>query len=175
MNNTQRKNVPVMLLGVAALLFVCFLLYNQINALKSARAELADNRDALAQARTRMQNLIQIKGKSTELQEKMVQIEKALPTNPQQNYLIEQINSIFIKAGVDLLQVSFKEHVTQKGYVEIPIDLTCQGNFNDLYNLISGLQNATRAMRINAIKLTDSQDPTCLKADIAVSVFYLAK
>ncbi|WP_027365569.1 type IV pilus inner membrane component PilO [Desulfotruncus alcoholivorax] len=176
MNGMQRKDKLVLLSGVAVLLLVCFLLFNQINALKSARAELAANRDALAQARTRLQNLIQLKDKSAELREKSAQIEKALPAGPGENNLIEQINSIFAQAGVDLLQINFQERVTQKGYVEMPLNLTCRGSFNDLFNLITGLQNGTRAMRIDAVKLAkDSQDPAYLKADLSVSVFYLAQ
>ncbi|SFF92788.1 Pilus assembly protein, PilO [Desulfotomaculum arcticum] len=176
MNGMQRKNMPVLFFGITALLLVCFLLYNQITALKSARAELAANRETLAQTRARMQNLIQLKGKSAELQEKMTQMEQALPAEPEENNIIEQINNIFVQAGVDLLQINFNEQVPQKGYVEMPIDLTCQGSFNDLFNLITGLQNGTRAMRINSVDLTkDSQNPNLLKADLSVCVFYLAK
>lgn len=176
MPSIQRKNTPVLLLGVAALLLVCFLLYNQAGALKNARAELTANSDALAQAQARMQNLIKLKGTSAELQEKKALMEEAMPSDPQEKKLIEQINSIFAQSGVDLLQINFSERVNKKEYVEMPLNLTCQGSFNNLFNLITNLQNGIRAMRIDSVRLTkDSQDPAYLNADISVSVFYLAQ
>ena len=176
MKGLQRKNIAPILLGVIALLLVCFLIYNQVNTLKSARAELAANRDSLAQAQERLQMLLQLKEKSAELQQQLEQIAQALPDQSEENNPIEKINSFFAQAGVDLLQISFKDSVDQKDYIEIPLNLTCQGSFNELLYLINNIQNGIRAIRINSIKLSkNSQDPTSLKADLSVSVFYLAK
>lgn len=174
--NQPRIGLPVIVLGIASLLLVGLIFYNQVNAIKAARAELAAEQAALVQTSTRLQNLMQLKENSSEFSEKMIQIEKSLPADPQENELINDLNIISGKAGVELVQIRFENRVPQENFVEMPLKLSFQGSYNNLLNLLVGLQDSPRAMRIEAFKVSkDNQDRFVLRAEISASVFYAAQ
>ena len=171
--NQPRVGLPVVVLGIAILLMVGLLFYHQVNALKAARAEMAAERAALTQTYARLQNLIHTKEQSAELSEKMRRMEKSLPGDPLENELINDIDIISAQAGVELVQVRFEEHLTQKDFMEIPLNMSFQGSYYNLFNLLAGLQNCPRAMRIEAFKIRENKrDRFALMAEITATVFY---
>ena len=164
---------PVLIAGFVVLAFLIFLLYIQIGALRTAWQEVSTEKTSLAKVQSRLQDLLAAREQFDGLQELLNRFDRLVPDQPDESDLLGDLETAADAACTDFNQIRFNNRVTQKGYMEMPLELTFIGRYQELLNLVDRLQNGPRVIRIDEIKLSKSnQDQLRLKADITASAFY---
>ncbi|MGC7847692.1 type 4a pilus biogenesis protein PilO [Desulforudis sp. 1088] len=150
-----------------------FLLYLQFGALRAARDAVTEERMALARDQTRVQQLIKMKADAVGVQEQLNRLERMMPAEPDEDVLLADLQAAAEAAGLCLRQVRFEERVTGQGYVEMPFKLALEGRYSEVLDLLAGLRDGPRAVRIEELKLARlNEDSSEIRADIAASAFY---
>ena len=177
MNIKERlPGTPVLIAGIAVLIFLVFILYIQVGALQSAWQDVATEKTSLAQVQLRLQDLLAAREQFNGLQELLNRFDRLVPAQPEESVLLGDLETAADAANTDFNQINFDNLVAQKGYVEMPLKLTFMGRYQELISLVDRLQNGPRVIRIDEIKLgKDVQDPLLLRADITASAFYSSR
>lgn len=118
----QQQTILTVVLGVAILACMFYLLYNQANALKEARAQVEQEESALQQEDDRLLNLISLSKQADKLEERKARAEELIPVVPNEDLLLTGIQDLADKSKTDLLQVRF-----EKGYPKRAM-MRCQSN-----------------------------------------------
>jgi type IV pilus assembly protein PilO len=169
----QQQTILTVVLGVAILACMFYLLYNQANALKEARAQVEQEESALQQEDDRLLNLISLSKQADKLEERKARAEELIPVVPNEDLLLTGIQDLADKSKTDLLQVRFEKRIPKKGYDEMPIKLTFEGRYHGLLILLDNLQNWERNVRVNEVKVgKGSKEYPQVKADITAAAFY---
>jgi len=170
------KDTLMVALGFIAFLLIIFLFYTQLGALKEARVALQQESQAFDQTQARLQELLQMRDQAASLEEQAEGMERLLPTKPEEDQLMLDIDTICEDAGVELKQIRFEKRVDQKGYIEMPLKMTFEGGYYSVLSLLNQMQEGPRALRLDEVKVVQGgQNQSGLKADIAASAFYAAR
>ena len=174
MNIKERMpGTPLLIAGVVALVFLAFLLYVQIGALRTAWQNLSIEKTSLTQVQAHLQVLLGAREQYDGLQELLIRFNRLVPAQPDESVLLDDLQIVANASSTDFNQIQFDNRVNQQGYVEMPIKLTFMGRYQELLNLVERLQNGPRVIRIDEIKLgKGNQDQLRLRADITASAFY---
>ena len=170
---STQQTVLTIVLGVAIMACMLFLLYNQTNALKEARAAAETEEKAYQSEQERLNNLIKLSKQAPALKERKARVEALIPPLPNENLLIIGIQGLADKSKTDLLQVRFEKRVAKQGYEEMPVKLTFEGRYHGLLILLDNMQNWNRALRLNEVKVSEGRDKLPqIKAEITATAFY---
>ncbi len=170
------NNTLLVALGVIALLLLLFLFYAQLGALKEARVALQQEQQAFDLAQNRLQELLQIRDQAVYFEDQAESMERLLPTEPEEDLLMLDIDTICQDAGVELKQIRFEKRVDRKDYTEMPLKMTFEGGYYSILSLLNQMQEGPRALRLDEVKVVQGgQNQSGLKADITASAFYAAR
>ena len=173
MNSGLRKAVFfVLLLGVA------FVGYQYM--IKPANRHLAQ---AKGRVRTKMAKLAEFEQAASatedlakqleELQEAIEFFESKLPPTDQIHEVLEQVTVIAQKQGLKPKTIRTLNKKDNSGYIEQPLKIELEGNFNSFYSFLLELERLPRIMKIRELKLNKQRDDEGrIAADFIVSIFF---
>ncbi len=171
-SNYSREEMLAIVLGAAAIILMVFLLYNQFNAIKDGYAAIARERAFLNQTQASYQGLKQLESQAEKMQERLNELNKALPENPAEDLLINDISNIANATGSDLRQVQFAERVPQEKYMEMPVTIALTADYHGMIDLLDYMQNGPRALRIEEFTMSGDQTSPGIRANIMTTAFY---
>lgn len=154
---TSQRNV--LLLGVGLILLVLIGYY--VLLLGPQREELAERqeeRDAreeqLAQLDAEVAELEDIQSRAPEIERELLELSRRVPEQPEVPTVVVQVEEIADEAGVTqlLVEPGDPEQPEDGGeYTIIPVTMSFEGNYGDLQNFLSRLQDLTRLVAVENV------------------------
>ncbi|SHE61218.1 type IV pilus assembly protein PilO [Desulforamulus putei DSM 12395] len=149
------------------------LVYSQFSTLRAVRQQVTAQQDALQQARLRLQALAQVKGQADRLQQQLSTLQGLLPDRPDEGGLLAEWQGMANDCGLQLLQVQFADYLQQKEYVEMPVTIVLEGQYEGLLAFLMDLQQGTRAVKVKEIKIGKGrQEAPLMRVELTAAVFY---
>jgi len=108
-----------------------------------------------------------------ELQEAVQFFESKLPPKSEIHKVLEQVTVIAQKQGLKPKTIRTLNKKNNSGYIEQPLKMELEGNFNSFYSFLLELEKLPRIMKIRELalkKLTDEEGQ--IATDFVVSIFF---
>lgn len=173
MKKKKQQNYFTAFLAVMAGVLMLFFIHHQLVSLAEARQEAAALEDTLAQSNQQIRSLIELKNQAVDLQEQINKLAQVMPGEPLEDLLISDLQTKASNYDLQLVQVSFDQYVNQKDYVEMPFNLTLEGQYLDLIDFLKDLQRGPRAVQVKEINITKvDPDLPLIKIAITACTFY---
>jgi type IV pilus assembly protein PilO len=133
-------------------------------------AKLSDFEKATAKAHDLSQQM-------TQVDEAIAFFESKLPPTSEIHKVLEQVTVIAQKQGLDAKTIRTLPRKDTSGYVEQPLRLELEGNFNAFYSFLLELERLPRIMKIRKMDLSKlkKQSEGEIAADFVVSIFFQNK
>jgi len=165
------KIVPLLLVAVLVL-GMGFLIRSEVLALAEARNAAIDEQKAIAHAEARLQTLLQYQADESILLDRMAKVERLMPSEAGEGLLVKEIQAVANSANTRFLTVRFDKHTQGDQYKEIPLQITFEGRYEGLLELLDGLRDRSRAIRVDELKIGEgSEELPQIKADIKAKAF----
>jgi len=165
----------VLLLGVAVVGYQYMIkpanknLAEAKNRVDAKLAKLADFEKATAAAEDLTKQL-------TQLQQAIEFFESKLPPTSQIHLVLEQVTVIAQKEGLKPKTIRTLTQKDNSSYIEQPLRMELQGNFNSFYSFLLELEKLPRIMKIRELKLDkQANSEGQIAADFIVSIFFQNK
>jgi type IV pilus assembly protein PilO len=165
----------VLLLGVPFLAYQYMikpankLLAEQNSRVQTKMAKLAEIEKATATAENLTKQL-------EELQEAIGFFESKLPPKSEIYKVLEQVTVIAQKQGLKPKTIRTLKKKDNSGYVEQPLKMELEGNFNSFYSFLLELEKLPRIMKIRELKLQkQAEQEGQIGTDFIVSIFFQNK
>ena len=171
-SNLRKVVFFVLLLGVA------YVAYHFM--IKPANKHLAQQK---ARVQSKLAKLNEIERATTaadslskqleELQEAVQFFESKLPPKSEIHKVLEQVTIIAQKQGLKPKTIRTLNKKNNSGYIEQPLKMELEGNFNSFYSFLLELEKLPRIMKIRELalkKLTDEEGQ--IATDFVVSIFF---
>ena len=111
-----------------------------------------------------------------QLQQAIEFFESKLPPTSQIYEVLEQVTVIAQKQGLKPKTIRTLVLKDSSGYVEQPLKMELQGNFNSFYSFLLELEKLPRIMKIRELKLEkQTNNEGQIAADFIVSIFFQNK
>ncbi len=160
----------VVILAVGALLAVGYL---QLGVLKRTADILAAEELQLGQARVRLQAMKALAEKEEEFKEQLAVLEQLLPKDAGDERLLVDMQSAADLSALRFTVIRFGERAKTDGVYVLPVNMTFEGRFHGMLNLLEYIRLYERAVRIEEIKAeVNQQAAPDLTAYIKASAFY---
>lgn len=175
-NNVQLFDV-VLLLGAAVVFGIAsFFIYLQLNAFIQTQNKIAQETQELQVLQAKRQSLLQIKTESSLYDQKLAIIEQKIPSAAEQGSLISYIRSEALQFNTQFTQMRFDAQIPQKGYVQIPMKISFEGDFAGLTAMLDQLRKGSRCVRVDEIHFSknEQQSVAKIKAEITAIAFYMS-
>jgi type IV pilus assembly protein PilO len=165
----------VLLLGVPFLAYQYMikpankLLAEQNARVQTKMAKLAEIEKATATAENLTKQL-------EELQDAIGFFESKLPPKSKIHKVLEQVTIIAQKQGLKPKTIRTLKKKNNSGYIEQPLKMELEGNFNAFYSFLLELEKLPRIMKIRELKLEKIRElEGQIKTDFIVSIFFQNK
>jgi type IV pilus assembly protein PilO len=165
----------VLLLGVPFLAYQYMikpankLLAEQNARVQTKMAKLAEIEKATATAENLTKQL-------EELQDAIGFFESKLPPKSKIHKVLEQVTIIAQKQGLKPKTIRTLRKKNNSGYIEQPLKMELEGNFNAFYSFLLELEKLPRIMKIRELKLEKIRElEGQIKTDFIVSIFFQNK
>lgn len=108
-----------------------------------------------------------------ELAQRIQSIEAKLPTNKKVDAIVRQVSDLALEAGLEAPLVTSQQPVKAALYMEQPLKMTINGDFDGFYAFMIALERLPRLTRVPEmrIKRTDSVDGF-MQADFTLSIYF---
>jgi len=177
---TLRKKTDVIdllifLLISLVLTIMLFLIYNQLITARQVYDNVAEEQAALSRDQDRLNQLVLLKDRVGEQQERMARYDHLVPQSPEESSLLNDIKVAASYCGLQLAQIQLEERINGQDYVEMPFKFTLKGRYQSLLNLLVEMENSPRAIRIDEVNISkDQENGPDIEAEIYASAFYTA-
>jgi type IV pilus assembly protein PilO len=131
--------------------------------------KLADFEEATAAAENLTKQLEQ-------LQDAITFFESKLPPKSEIDKVLHDVTVIVQKQGLRSKRVLRLKEKDNSGYIEQPLKMELQGNFNSFYSFLLELEKLPRIMKVRELQLQKQPDQEGqISADFIVSIFFQNK
>ncbi len=156
---------------LATLALAYFLLINPVMvSIEGARAQettlLAEYRDKDSKLRNLKLYQVQI----TQMEETFGQLLRQLPKETEIPGLVEDINYTGVGSGVQFGKIEVKAEQPKEFFVELPIQITGQGDFHSFGGFVSGLAALPRIVTLHDFTIKPIQQKDSSRNDVPVLV-----
>ena len=111
-----------------------------------------------------------------QLQEAITFFESKLPPTSEIHKVLEQVTVIAQRQGLKPKTIRTMQQKDNSGYIEQPLKMGLEGDFNSFYSFLLELEKLPRIMKIRELKLTkQTKDEGKIKVDFIVSIFFQNK
>ncbi len=111
-----------------------------------------------------------------ELQEAIKFFESKLPPTSEIHKVLEQVTVIAQEQGLKPKTIRTLKKEDNSGYIEQPLEMQLEGNFNSFYSFLLELEKLPRIMKIRKLQLQkQEQSEGQIAADFVVSIFFQNK
>ena len=171
MGNRDRN---VILLGVLALVLLVvafyFLLFGPLLTRLDEQAAARDERQAtLAELQAEVARLEEVRRNSPELQRQLLELNKRIPTQPEVETLLVQIEDIAQAAGVTQTQIVRGDPVPPEGggdFTVQPITMSFEGTYEELLEFLRLADDLVRLMAVNNVTYEVAEEGTTAAPDV---------
>jgi type IV pilus assembly protein PilO len=168
------RNRNVILLGALALVVLLvafyFLLLGPLLASLGEQAAARDERQAtLAELQAEVARLEEVRRNSPELQRQLLELNKRIPTQPEFETLVVQIEDIAQTAGVTQTQVVRGDPVPPEGggdFTVQPITMSFEGTYEELLEFLLLADDLVRLMAVNNVTYEVAEEGTTAAPDV---------
>ena len=144
--------------------------------LAEAKVRLQDKLDKLAEFKQASAATEGLTKQLEQLQEAITFFESKLPPTSEIDKVLHDVTVIVQKQGLRSKRVLRLNQKDNSGYVEQPLKMELEGNFNSFYSFLLELEKLPRIMKIRELKLAkQTKDEGKIKADFIVSIFFQNK
>lgn len=174
MRKMPRLYLEAVSLAVGIFAVLAFLLWLQVNAWMFWKGKAAAERETAARASAYLTHLKDVKRQAPEIAQQVVKLERAVPQDPAEGYLLAELQALAQEKLTDFLGISFKDAVPRGKYSELPFTATFQGSYPGIAGLVGQVQEAERPIRVEGVKLTqvEGEESGQVKAEIEAVVFF---
>ncbi len=162
-----------LVIGVSSLILIVFVIYPQIVKLignNNAQGALLSRSKFLEAKASELQNV-----NEADLSKKLNLALAALPGDKDFGEVIGLVQQISSQNSFNLVSLdltSSEEQATASASSAYNIAIEVIGPKAGLNNLLAGIENTSRVMRVNTILITSGKDPNIINAVIQVKVYY---
>jgi len=111
-----------------------------------------------------------------QLQEAIGFFESKLPPTSEIHKVLEQVTIIAQKQGLKPKTIRTLQKKDNSGYIEQPLQMELEGNFNSFYSFLLELEKLPRITKIRELELNkQTQSEGQITADFIVSIFFQNK
>jgi type IV pilus assembly protein PilO len=176
MTGSLRKVVYfVLLIGVSCIAYQYMI--------KPANKYLAKQRERVRAKSAKLDEFEKTTAEAEDLSKQLVELEEAieffeskLPPTSEIHKVLEQVTVIAQKQGLKPKTIRTLKQKNNSGYVEQPLKMELEGNFNSFYSFLLELEKLPRIMKIRELKLDKrTKDEGLIVADFVVSIFFQNK
>jgi type IV pilus assembly protein PilO len=168
------RNRNVILLGAIGLVLLLaafyFLLLGPLLANLGEQAAARDERQAtLAELQAEVARLEEVRRNSPELQRQLLELNKRIPTQPEVETLVVQIEDIAQTAGVTQTQVVRGDPVPPEGggdFTVQPITMSFEGTYEELLEFLLLADDLVRLMAVNNVAYEVAEEGTTAAPDV---------
>lgn len=162
----------VLVLGVAACGYQ-FMIKPANEHLAQAKIRVQTQRTKLAEFEKATAAAEDLNRELAQLQEAVEFFESKLPPTSEIHKVLEQVTLIAQKQGLKPKTIRALDKKNNSGYVEQPLKMELEGNFNSFYVFLLELEKLPRIMKIRELKLDKRLDEKGrIAANFIVSIFF---
>jgi len=164
----------VILLGALGLVVLVvafyFLLLGRLLENLDQQAEARDQRQAtLVELQAEVARLEEVRRNSPELQRQLLELNKRIPTQPEVETLVVQIEDIAQTAGVTQTQILRGDPVPPEGggdFTVQPITMSFEGTYEELLEFLRLANDLVRLMAVNNVAYEVAEEGTTAAPDV---------
>ncbi len=163
-------------LAVLAIVAGSLLIFAQVNAVRGLRAEIEQERSALAQSQAELARLEQLRDSAPFYRDRLDALQRLIPAEPGEDTLLRYIHSLADEFDLRVVEVRFGSRSEAAGNqpVTMPLGLTLEGSYPDLLEALHYLRNGQRALRMDNLRLSKMGASAEVRATLSANAFYRA-
>lgn len=161
LTSTQKLIAAIVGVVVLAALAVFLLIAPQFSAMSRLEQQITQAEQDIASAKTLLSQRQQIKQRSAETEAQLLKIMNELPETPELPAFIIEIQDAVNESGLDFVSLQPGE-VTEpeNGYRTISVDITVDGRWQDIVDLLGRLRRIVRQVRIVSLTVSPLDETT---------------
>jgi type IV pilus assembly protein PilO len=148
--------------------------------IKPANRHLAESKQRVEAKRAKLVEFEQATNAAEDLSKQIEQLhdaieffESKLPPTHEIHKVLEQVTVIAQKQGLKPKTIRTLDKKNNSGYIEQPLRMELEGNFNAFYSFLLELEKLPRIMKIRKLDLKKSKEAEGdIAADCVVSIFF---
>lgn len=151
-----------------------WLVFRPQNAfISQAKREIDHKNQMLAKLRETTARNEDLQRANAEILQNIHSIEARLPSNKEVDSVIRQVSDLAVESGLEPPNIESDKPVAAALYMEQPLKMKIQGNFNGFYEFLVKLEQLPRITRIPDMKITRSTDQDGhMKAEFVLSIYF---
>lgn len=175
MNLEQLKKT--MLITTAAFLVIVivlvFAIVTEFRTWQSLQSDIVVAEAQLVELEQRLNRLNLLREQEEELVQQLELLQTELPDYIDERELIREFQKAALLTGCQISEFRFRDLVAQEDFKEIPFDLSLEGQFAGLMELLNSINQAAKIYRIHELSLQSSPGNGLIRADLEMSSFYI--
>lgn len=145
----------------------------QNTEIQAARAEIEHKEQMLAKlakATARNDDLLKV---NQEIAQGIATVESRLPDNKEVEIILGQVATIARESNLALPKVRSANPVPSAKYMEQPLDMVVNGDFDDFYKFLLGVEELDRITRMPNMKIKKLDDVDgSIEAEFTLSIYF---
>ena len=147
--------------------------------IKPANEHLAKKRAEMEVIRSKLNELELATAKAENLTDQLKKIEEAieafeskLPPSSEIHTVLENVTLIAQRHGLTPKRIRTQKNMDNRGYIEQPLEMELDGNFNSYYAFLLELEKLDRITKIRKLKLKKTEREGQTQAEFVMSIFF---
>lgn len=174
----RRNNTGIIVLIVLAAVIVFggmfYAIFLKLADIGNVAIQAAAENSALEMEKVKLEQLEMLTEKDSAIAAYVNTCQKMMPSTPEESILLEYIQNAASEVMANIAQIRFDERAPGEKYTAMPLNISFEGKYTDLVNLLGKLRNGDRAIRVDGINVALAENNTqTIKAEISGKAFYL--
>ena len=147
--------------------------------IKPANEHLTKKRSEMEILRGKLNELEQATAKAEDLSAQLTKIEEAieafeskLPPSSEIHTVLENVTLIAQRHGLTPKTIRTQKNMDNRGYIEQPLEMELDGNFNSYYAFLLELEKLDRITKIRELSLKKTEREGQTQAKFIMSIFF---
>lgn len=147
--------------------------------IKPANIDLTEQRDKMDAQKSKLNELENATVAAEDLSEQLKKIEEAiqvfeskLPPSSEIHTVLENVTVIAQRHGLTPKTIRTLKNENNRGYIEQPLEMELDGNFNSYYAFLLELEKLDRITKIRHLQLKKTQQEGQTEAKFVMSIFF---
>ena len=172
MKNDYKKEVAILVIVIVLLAVSVFGVYYQYTNFSKARESLEEEKDRLSALESHLSSLEDLKEQEEEIEVQLELFREFIPDSPRKNELVDILYDS-VPADGELTAIRIESVVDKDSYSQVPLNITYEGRYGEVIELINDLNEDNRIFRIYDIIIYEGEEgfPT-INAEIAAESFF---
>jgi Tfp pilus assembly protein PilO len=171
----SRKNLLLTILAVIAIIAGIALVVLQVLNVRDLRQQAEEEQLALDSSRAMLARRQEHRENAPAYRERIAVYEQMVPGEPGEEQILRYFDLLSDEYDIRVIEIRFdnREINEDPGYVRMPLTVTLEGRYQDLIGLLGHLRDSGRAVRVNDVRITLTQDPPArVRIVLTASAFY---